>query len=214
MTDRRTSAQRVYEELIRRIVEKELKAGQRLPTIPLAEEFGVSRTPVIEALRLLANDGIVILSPGSGASLVDPTFGEIEEVFAVRATLEKMAARLAAGAASAVGLCRMEEAIGEEERWIRQKDLLGNLRAGRTFHEILAQASGNVFLARHINSVLSTTFVFQILFEQNDNVNFDMSPREHRAILEAVRVGDSGRAEELVERHVMQSLEELRPFVG
>ena len=214
MTDRRTSAERVYEELIRRIAAKELKAGQRLPTIPLAEEFGVSRTPVIEALRLLANDGIVILSPGSGASLVDPTFREIEEAFAVRATLEKMAARLAAGAASAGGLCRMDEAIGEEERWIRKKDLLGNLRAGRTFHEILAQTSGNAFLARHIAGVLSTTFVFQILFEQNDNVNFDISPREHREILEAIRNGDARSAEKLVECHVLQSLEELRPFVS
>lgn len=214
MTDKRTSAERVYEELIRRIAAKDLRAGQRLPTIPLAEEFGVSRTPVIEALRLLANDGIVIFSPGSGASLVDPTFREIEEAFAVRATLEKMAARLAAKAASSVDLCRMEEAIIQEERWIQEKDLLGNLRAGRSFHELLAQASGNAFLARHIISVLSSTFVFQILFEQNENVNFDLSPLEHRGILAAIREGDAEVACERVERHVMQSLEELRPFVG
>lgn len=214
MTDKRTSAERVYEELIRRIAVKELKAGQRLPTIPLAEEFGVSRTPVIEALRLLANDGIVVLSPGSGASLVDPTFREIEEAFAVRATLERMAARLAAQVVSPVDLCRMEEAIEEEERWIQEKDLLGNLRAGRSFHELLAQASGNSFLERYIRSVLSSTFVFQIIFEQNDNVNFDLSPREHREILAAIREGNAGTAEECIECHVMNSLEELRPFVG
>jgi DNA-binding GntR family transcriptional regulator len=199
MTDTRTSAERVYEELIRRIATRALRAGQRLPTIPLAEEFGVSRTPVIEALRLLANDGIVILSPGSGASLVAPSFREIEEVFAVRATLERMAAGLAARDASSVDICRMEEAIDEEERWIREKDLLGNLRAGRSFHELLARSSGNSFLARHIVSVLSSTFVFQILFEQNDNENFDLSPTEHREILEAIRQGDAHRAERLVD---------------
>lgn len=214
MTDKRTSAERVYEELILRIAAKELRAGQRLPSIPVAQELGVSRTPVIEALRLLAGEGIVLFSPGSGASLVAPTFREIEEAFAVRVTLEKMAAGLAAGAASRVDLCRMEEVIDEEERLIREKDLLGNLRAGRSFHELLAQASGNAFLARHIMSVLSSTFVFQILFEQNDNENFDLSPVEHRGILAALREGDGAAAQGRLERHILKGLEELRPFVG
>jgi DNA-binding GntR family transcriptional regulator len=72
-----TSADYAYQELRHKIITKQLKPGQRLPEVNIAVQMGVSRTPVREALRRLASEGLVIIIPNSGARLAAPTAREI-----------------------------------------------------------------------------------------------------------------------------------------
>ena len=76
-----TSADYAYQELRHKIITKQLKPGQRLPEVNIAVQMGVSRTPVREALRRLASEGLVIIIPNSGARLAAPTAREIEDTF-------------------------------------------------------------------------------------------------------------------------------------
>ncbi|MCF7935749.1 MAG: GntR family transcriptional regulator [Synergistales bacterium] len=208
MSDYPSPSEHAYREIMKKIINEELMAGQRLPTIPLAEAIGVSRTPVIEALRRLAGQGIVVFSRGSGARLVAPSRKEIEEAYSVRAHLERMSSSLAAQHADPVQLCRMEEAIKVEEGAGRAKDALGTIEANMEFHRIVGEASGNSFLAWYVQNVVSTTFVYQVLFESISGEGFDTSPQEHWEILHALRSGSSAVAD-IMERHVLLAINVL-----
>ena len=90
-TDNRRHADLVYDTLMDMIFNGELKPGDRLPTIPLAQKIGVSRTPVLEALKIMQNEGIVVFKSSNGAWLINPTVQEINDLYVVRANLERLA---------------------------------------------------------------------------------------------------------------------------
>ncbi|KUK42618.1 MAG: Transcriptional regulator, GntR family, partial [Thermovirga lienii] len=74
----------MYHEIRHKIITKQLKPGQRLPEVNIAAELGVSRTPVREALRRLASEGLVMIIPNSGARLASPSRKEMENTYVVR----------------------------------------------------------------------------------------------------------------------------------
>src|SRR5690554_5640369 len=133
-----TSADYAYQELRHKIITKQLKPGQRLPEVNIAVQMGVSRTPVREALRRLASEGLVIIIPNSGARLAAPTAREIEDTFLVRDQLETLAIRLAAERIGDRHLRRLEEAMIEEGRAIEEKDLEKYLEVNEAFHKAIA----------------------------------------------------------------------------
>ena len=118
-----TSADYVYQELRHRIITKQLKPGQRLPEVNIAVQMGVSRTPVREALRRLASEGLVLIIPNSGARLASPTRREMEDTYAVREQLECISVAIAATRISERNLRRLEDAILEEEKAFEEKNL-------------------------------------------------------------------------------------------
>ncbi|HPK06778.1 MAG TPA: GntR family transcriptional regulator, partial [Aminivibrio sp.] len=157
-----TSADYAYQELRHRIITKQLKPGQRLPEVNIAVQMGVSRTPVREALRRLASEGLVIIIPNSGARLAAPTVREIEDTFLVREQLECLAIRLAAERIGDRHLRRLEEALVEEARAIEERDLETYLEVNEAFHKAVADASGNRVLAEYVENILARTNAYVV----------------------------------------------------
>ncbi len=118
-----TSADYVYQQLRHRIITKQLRPGQRLPEVALASQFEVSRTPVREALRRLASEGLVLLIPNSGARVSSPTRSEIEDAYAVREYLESLAVKLAVNTISESQLGRIDDAVAAEEKAFAERNL-------------------------------------------------------------------------------------------
>jgi DNA-binding GntR family transcriptional regulator len=160
-----TSADYVYQELRHRIITKQLKPGQRLPEVNIAVQMGVSRTPVREALRRLASEGLVLVIPNSGARLASPNRREIEDAYVVREQLESLAVRLAVGRLSDRHLRRLEETVIAEERAFEEKNLELYLEVNESFHRIIAEASGNRVLADYVENILARTNVYIVFYD-------------------------------------------------
>jgi DNA-binding GntR family transcriptional regulator len=209
-------ADRVVDELQRRIFTGEFPVGTWLRHAALAEEFGVSRTPVREALRVLGAQGIVSHVQNRGARVNGHSGRSIRELGAVRAQLEGFAAELAADRISDEQLTRMREAC---ERFAldiaRPADGEGGAAvrwaaANEAFHSVILEASGNDQLALSLvdinrrlprNSAYAAYSGRTRLLRQN--------AEEHEAIAEAIASGDGARAREAMVRHVNSSAEAM-----
>lgn len=200
------SADEVHRELLRRFITGQLGPGERLPEIALAEQLGVSRTPVREALRRLAGEGLVVLVPNGGARVVAPTRLELEETFEVRCEMECLAARKAAKRITPAQLCLMEEQAQEEDRIIRDWDVEAYVKANTVFHRIIAEASGNSVLVEYLENMLARTFAYMVFVQAFLASERNPSVGEHQAIVEALRARDPDEAERLIKHHIFRTV--------
>jgi DNA-binding GntR family transcriptional regulator len=204
-----TSADYVYHELRHKIITKQLKPGQRLPEVNIAVRMGVSRTPVREALRRLASEGLVIIIPNSGARLASPTKREMDDTYFVREELECLATRLAAGKISERNLRRLEDAVIEEERAFEEKNLELYLEVNETFHKVIAEASGNRVLAEYIENILARTNAYVVFYDPFYDLEENPSIAQHKEIVRALKEKNAEKAEALMKEHLERSLRDL-----
>jgi DNA-binding GntR family transcriptional regulator len=199
----------VYHELRHKIITKQLKPGQRLPEVNIAVQMGVSRTPVREALRRLASEGLVIIIPNSGARLASPTKREMDDTYIVREELECLATRLAAGKISERNLRRLEDAVIEEERAFEEKNLELYLEVNETFHKVIAEASGNRVLAEYIENILARTNAYVVFYDPFYDLEENPSIAQHKEIVRALKGKNAEKAETLMKEHLERSLRDL-----
>ncbi len=204
-----TSADYVYQELRHRIITKQLKPGQRLPEVNIAVQMGVSRTPVREALRRLASEGLVLIIPNSGARLASPTRREMEDTYAVREQLECISVAIAATRISERNLRRLEDAILEEEKAFEEKNLELYLEVNENFHRIIADASGNRVLAEFVENILARTNAYVVFYDPFYDIVDNPSISQHKAIAQALKERDREKAVELMREHLKLSLYDL-----
>ena len=206
----RTTADYVYQQIRKKIFEKKLQSGQRLPEIAVAKEFQVSRTPVREALRRLANEGLVQIVPGWGACLASPTRQEIEDTYEVRETLEVMAIRKASRIITPLQICRLQEQIDAERKVFEERNLEAYLNVNDAFHVIIAESSGNSTLAGYVKNILSRTYVQMLFFESFFDFDTNPSLEEHIDILNSLIDHDEERCVSLMRNHLRLSMEALK----
>jgi len=204
-----TSADYVYQELRHRIITKQLKPGQRLPEVNIAVQMGVSRTPVREALRRLASEGLVLIIPNSGARLASPTRREMEDTYAVREQLECISVAIAATRISERNLRRLEDAILEEEKAFEEKNLELYLEVNENFHRIIADASGNRVLAEFVENILARTNAYVVFYDPFYDIVDNPSIAQHKAIAQALKERDREKAVDLMREHLKLSLYDL-----
>jgi DNA-binding GntR family transcriptional regulator len=196
----------VCDELRKWIITGRLAPGTRLVEISIAEELGVSRGPVREAIRTLDREGFVVISPRRGASVADVSVAEALECYEVRIVLEGLAARLAAERRSDGDLEAMRRVLetGEEmlssDRW----DVLANLN--NEFHVALAKASGNGQLVD-----LMTQYAKRIawMFARSAEQRGPAAWVEHTGIVDAIERRDADTAEAKARRHIERSREQF-----
>ena len=205
-----TVVDRVYDAIKERILSGELPRGSRLRQEALAVELGVSRTPLREALRRLAAEGLVEFHPNRGAQVAGATAVDARASYEARLVLEPGAARLAAGRRPEAELARMWRAIDEERASESDAEAFA---ASRDFHLALVAASGNGHLLRAAES-LWVTAIGQPIFEQQaslDPQRVEADVVEHERIATAVEGGDQELAELYTRNHIAMA---LARFVG
>ena len=209
-----TAADIVYHELRRQIIAKKRHPGDRLPEESIARELDVSRTPVREAIRRLATEGLVTLIPNVGARLANPGRQEIIDTYEVREYLECFAARKAAVNITDAQAAALQEAIDEEAEIFAQKNFDAYLEINNRFHRRLAQSSGNPVLASYVANLLARTSVFMIFYDSFFDMKTNPSLDEHRALLKALLAHEADRAEQLMKVHLMLSATSLKSNEG
>ncbi|WP_279011326.1 GntR family transcriptional regulator [Synergistes jonesii] len=205
-----TAAEFVYDQLRKKIFEKALTSGQRLPEVAIAKDLNVSRTPVREALRRLESEGLVQIIPGWGACLASPSKQEIIDTYEVREDLEIMAIRKAAKRITPLQLCRLQEQIDAERETFVDRDLESYLKVNDNFHIIIAESSGNSTLVGYVKNILSRIFVQMIFFESFFDFDTNPSLEEHIAILNALKEHDEAECVRLMKEHLRLSMEGLK----
>jgi DNA-binding GntR family transcriptional regulator len=193
--------ERVYQALKEMIIFKEIPPGEKLDEDSLANQLGVSRTPIRESLYRLENEGIVKIIPRRGAFIVKHSKESINEILSVREVLEGLSAREAASHITDAALEVLEslsEKFSESNVRLLSKEYL---QVDVKFHKTIIEASKNEWLISlmnilndHIQMLRLRTVTFQGRPEQ--------SLSEHRRILEALKAGDPLLAESLMREHI------------
>lgn len=197
----------VYDYLRKELLEGRLAAGAWLREQELAERLAVSRTPVREALRLLAQEGLVVIEANRGVRVPELTVDDAVATYAVRARLEAMAAGLAASRAGAEGVARLRSALAEIEA-LEDDDLARHIVADDAFHALIAELGGNAVLADMIDHIASRVRRVKILTR---DVNVTRLARgQHMAIVAAIEAGRTVDAERAMEAHVLANLAIVR----
>ncbi|GGE47632.1 GntR family transcriptional regulator [Actibacterium pelagium] len=197
----RRRADIIAEELEERIFDGTFPDGARLDEVRLAEKFGVSRTPLREALQRLARSGLVELIPRRGAFVRQPGPVELMEMFEVMAEVEAVCGRLAAMRISDEALKDLHDANVKCQAAINALDPDTYYIENERFHRIIYQQSGNSFLASEASSLHRRLKPFR---RQQLRLRGRMkqSMAEHEAILNALENGASEEAANALRGHV------------
>ncbi len=178
-----------------------LKPGEPLPERLLAEQLGVSRTPVREALFTLHSEGLVELTPNRGATVRTITPQDILQIYSLRRVLESYAAREAAHARTRQHLDAIEDAHAKLERIGTEGDASEQALADLAFHTRISEAAGNRLLQTIMGQVLAFTVSYRSSIAYPSE-RMALVNKQHRAILDALRDRDADRAEALMREHV------------
>ena len=196
-----TLSQRVYDHLRGEIFEGRLEPGAELAEVALAEQLGVSRGPIREAIGRLAAEGLVIARPRRGTVVRSLSADEFLELYQVREALERMAVQLAVPQLTAK---QHEElsALNEQMQEAASRDDVGAFfEANLAFHADLLEASQNATLQQVYRQLLGSLGRYR-LRSMTLRGNLNRSVAEHAAILRAARRGDADRAAQLMAEHI------------
>lgn len=197
----------VAERLRAMILDGRLASGERLLEDKLAEELGVSRNPVREAIRLLESTGLVEVFPRRGAYVCSPDLGELRQLLDLRGVLEGHAAEIAATQRPAALVEKLRSLVDEGERATAAGNTVRAAELHLEFHHAIEAAAGNSHLVQAIEPVRQRTeLVFSMLLDERH----DSGWAEHRAILDAIASGDGNRAREAVRRHLTSVVDDLQ----
>lgn len=200
----------VCDALRQRIIDGTLPPGERLVEDRLAEETGVSRNPVREALRVLAVEGYVELLPRRGAVVASLSPEAVGDIFEVRAALEALAARLAARRAAPADAERLRKVLDEAEAALAKGQLQRLPPLNTRFHELVLEIADNPVLTDMSEPLRGRV---QWIFTRTVEGRAPHSLGEHRRLADAIAGGDEDEAARLATGHVHAALDTYRRAV-
>lgn len=207
-----TLAERLRQELEAAIAAGRLEPGTRLDEQEIALQFGVSRTPVREAFRLLAASNLVELRGRQGATVRSIGVHALIEMFQVMAELEGLCARLAARRLTTERRIRIEE-IHQRLKSVPPSEIDLFYDVNQEFHEAIYEASCNAFLADQTRRLRNQVAAYRRRVTRMPNRIAD-TIREHEAVIEAIVTHDGERAHSAMRDHVNLLGEDLVDFIA
>ena len=205
---------RVYETLKQRLVQRELRPGEKVSLHELAAELGVSHSPVHHALTRLVAEGLLTVKSRRGYYVTALTEAAIAEGYDVRLALELQAAESAVGRVARGGLRRFRELLRRRPR--RRSRTRSGTRANAAFHEHQVDLAGNALLSRFYRE-LSVNLMMQVI-RGGKLEGGSYLPTEHRAIVDAYEAGDLEAARTAIRAHIATgrriALEEIEASGG
>lgn len=198
-----TRAQAVALGLRKAILAGEIRGGQRLRQVHVAERFGVSTTPVREAFTILRREGLVEVDDHRGALVVTPSVERLREIYEIRIALEPMAAAAAAPNLSEHTIAALG---GIVDKMAETHDREEYLQLHRDFHDRIYQSAQRPQLLALITSLEESASVYlRVLLDHIDNS--DAAVAAHRLILDTLKFGDAEQARTAVAAHLRRNLE-------
>lgn len=205
-----TESERVYTAINELIRNRHFSPGQPLREAAIAAELQVSRTPVREALRRLATEGIVEITPNRGATLVYFSDEDMAEIWSLRALLEPYGARKAAERPQTESLERLEGLYRLMEEKVLEGDLDELTNLNNEFHAEIIRASGSRMLRDALAPFRQKTLARRT-FGHYMPSELRRSQQHHRDLIDAIRAGNGNWAESTMRAHIEAGQETHEP---
>ena len=186
----------VFNTLRQAILRGELKPGERLMEIQLANKLGVSRTPIREAIRKLELEGLVLMIPRKGAEVAEITEKNMRDVLEVRKALEELAVQLACEKITAEEIEEMKKAAEEFRMILKNKDITEIAEADVRFHDIIYMATDNQKLILLLNNLR-----YRVEYLKREEAHPQLIA-EHAAIIEYISKGEKKAATDVMCKHI------------
>ena len=191
----------VFNTLRRAILTGELKPGERLMEIHLANRLGVSRTPIREAIRKLELEGLVTMIPRRGAEVAQITEKSLQDVLEVRRALDALCAELACDRITAEGKAALKKACDHFDEATKTGEVVAIAEADVALHDIIVQATGNQRLIQLINNLSEQMYRYRFEYIKDESGHENLV-NEHRMIYESIMSGDKEKAAAAARLHI------------
>jgi len=191
----------VFKTLREAIVTGELKSGERLMEIRLANEMGVSRTPVREAIRKLEQEGLVYLTARKGAVVAPINSKDLRDVMEIRRVLESLACKLACEHTTDEDILDLEETNDRIQEAIDNKEDELIARLDSKFHEMICEISGNKKLVSILGKIKELIFRYRLVYI-SDLKNKNIIIEEHKKIINDLKTKNEKAVRKDIEHHI------------
>jgi DNA-binding GntR family transcriptional regulator len=209
---RRSLHDELVERLQRLIIEGELTPGEKVPEKELCERFNVSRTPMREALKVLANAGLVTLTPNRGASVTAVTVDDLQEVFPVMGALEALSGELACEKITDAELARVRALHEEMVGHYKAQRLPEYFKTNEAIHIAILNAARNDTLSSQ-HQMLSARVRRARYLANMTRERWDKAVAEHEDILAALEARDGPRLGNILKKHLKNKLETVSEWL-
>ena len=191
----------VFNTLRQAILTGELKPGERLMEIHLANKLGVSRTPIREAIRKLELEGLVTMIPRRGAEVAQITEKSMQDVLEVRRAMDALCAELACDRISAEELESLKKACNHFELAVKTKDVKKIAQADVALHDIIVQATGNSRLIQLVHNLSEQMYRYRFEYIK-DFSQHQRLVEEHRIIYQGIVNKDKETSSQAAKLHI------------
>lgn len=205
--------QQVAERLRQRIFSHDLEPGAWIDEQAVAEQYGISRTPLREALKVLAAEGLVTLKPRRGCYVNEISDRDLDEVFAVLALLEGQCAADCAQRASPTQLAQLQQIHDALESATKEQDIEAYFTANQAFHRLVQEVADNHRLQQVIRDLRKVVKLSRHNSLRSDG-RLEQSLEEHRQLLAAILAHDSVAAEAHMRTHILSARKALAHLVA
>ena len=192
----------VFNTLRQAILRGELKPGERLMEVQLANKLGVSRTPIREAIRKLELEGLVLMIPRKGAEVADITEKSLMDVLEVRKALEELAVQLCCDKITGKEIEELHRAADDFRRILKTSDDVTEIaEADVRFHDIIYLATGNQKLIQILNNLREQMYRYRVECIKRKE-SHPILIAEHEEIIRHIEKGEKDEAARVVSRHI------------
>lgn len=199
----------VFMSLRKAILTGKIKPGERLTEVKLGKILGTSRTPIREAIRLLEQENLVTIIPGSGARVSRMTVSDLQDVMEVRSALEQLSAGLACERITEEEKAELYEAYNAFVRSTQSEDSIMIADADVRFHNLVLKAAKNQKLGKILDGLADNIYRYRYEFIREDGHYEDLI-REHKELYEAVISGNREVAEKSARSHIARQWSYIR----
>ena len=196
----------VFNTLRQAILRGELKPGERLMEIQLANKLGVSRTPIREAIRKLELEGLVLMIPRKGAEVAEITEKSLRDVLEVRRALEELAVELVCEKITDEQIQDLKDAAEEFKESLKDGDITRIAEADVKFHDVIYMATDNQKLIQLLNNLREQMYRYRVEYLKRSDFHQQLID-EHEEIIETIESGQKDRAVQVVCQHVDNQVE-------
>lgn len=202
----------VFNTLRQAILRGELKPGERLMEIQLANKLGVSRTPIREAIRKLELEGLVLMIPRKGAEVADISEKSMKDVLEVRHALDELSVELACERISKAQIKELELAAIEFKKTLKSKDVTVIAEADVKFHDVIYTATNNQKLINLLNKIREQMYRYRVEHLKNEEV-YPQLLAEHDEIIKYISKKDKEKAKKIVCQHIDNQFETVKDVI-
>ncbi len=211
------SRRSLHVELVDRIsdmiIAGELAPGTKIPEQEMCKRFGVSRTPMREALKVLAADGLVSLEPNRGAWVSKITIEELEEVFPVMGALEALSGELACERITDKEMEGIKKLHNRMLKYYKNQDLAKYFQTNQEIHEAILNAAKNTTLSLQYRSLASRVRRARYMANMSEE-RWKQAVEEHEQIIQALEKRQGTKLAEILKRHLRNKFETVRSWLA